>query len=177
MDQCWMCVSCAPSRVLGCGSSESHGWAWHARQNESLCWQQFLCWVPAGVKPLAVPGNCRCVPRVVTGSCCCRGWWLPLSLLAVSCLSCLLGWWQGHALSFPVGPRTGGRFTKSSQSQRLPAIAGRQAGALPSSWKGSYRPGCLPTPNPAPTQQPPSSSHSLPGTEEAFTGGGRCCQL
>lgn len=35
MDQCWMCVSCAPSRVQGCGSSESHGWAWHARQKES----------------------------------------------------------------------------------------------------------------------------------------------
>lgn len=63
MDQCWMCVSCAPSRVQGRGSSESNGWAWHARQEESLCWQQFLCWVPAGVKPLAVPGNCSRVPR------------------------------------------------------------------------------------------------------------------
>lgn len=49
--------------VQGHGRSESHGWAWHARQSESFHWQRVLCWVPAGTKPLAVPGNGRCVPR------------------------------------------------------------------------------------------------------------------
>lgn len=89
MGQCWVGVSCAPTGVQGCGSSESRGWAWLARQNESLCWQQVLCWVSAGMKLLAVPGNRRCVPRDGDRS------------LLLLLLSWLPGWWQGHGLSFP----------------------------------------------------------------------------
>lgn len=48
-----------------------------------------------------------------------------------------------------ASPRAGWGFTKSSPSQRLPAISGEQAGALPSSWKGGSRPGC-PRRHPAP---------------------------
>lgn len=41
-----------------------------------------------------------------------------------------------------ASPRAGWGFTKSSPSQRLPAISGEQAGVLPSSWKGGSHPGC-----------------------------------
>lgn len=89
MGQCWMGVSCAPSRV-----QDSHGWAWHARQNESLCWQQVCGCVPAGMKCLAVPGNCRCVPRDCDSS-------LPPALLSISCLSGLPGWWRAMVCPCP----------------------------------------------------------------------------
>lgn len=57
-----------------------------------------------GRSPLQCQGTASVCPGMVTGPCCCRGWWLLPSLLAISCLSCLLGWWQGHGLSFPGQP-------------------------------------------------------------------------
>lgn len=56
---------------------------------------------------------------------------------------------KGAVSPASAGPRAGWGFTKSSQSQRLPTISGEQAGALPSSWKGGYRPG-RPQSHPAP---------------------------
>ncbi|KAM6048504.1 rap1 GTPase-activating protein 2 isoform 15-T17 [Theristicus caerulescens] len=66
---------------------------------------------------------------------------------------------QGAECSLPVSPasaspRAAGGFTKSSQSQRLPPISGEQAGALRSSWKGGYRPGC-------PQRHPALCQHSI----------------
>lgn len=57
-----------------------------------------------GRSPLQCQGTAGVCPGMVTGPCCCHGWWLLPSLLAISCLSCLLGWWQGHGLSFPGQP-------------------------------------------------------------------------
>uniref|UniRef100_A0A8C0ZIR4 RAP1 GTPase activating protein 2 n=1 Tax=Cyanistes caeruleus TaxID=156563 RepID=A0A8C0ZIR4_CYACU len=120
MDQCWIGVTCGPNRVQGHGSLESHGWAWHARQNESLCWQQV--WLPAGMKLLAVPGNCRRVPRDADRS-------LLPRMVAVAVRACcqLLGWWQGRVLSFPSSQGLVGDLQNpASPNVSLLSLAGRR---------------------------------------------------
>lgn len=56
---------------------------------------------------------------------------------------------RGTVSPASASPRAGWGFTKSIQSQCLATISGGQAGVLPSSQKGGYRPGC-PRRHPAP---------------------------